>query len=165
MHVLADVFDGNGRIQLLRVTLTLLTAIARQFLQAIASLANGVKKTMDLYLNALESLVAQEVERQLQNLPPALVAYINSAQAIAYALNRLPPLYATSEEGWNKQQQKAKTQLAQQIESAVKSGLNAVLQNPLKPSTPLQLPPQTAEKYDRQILVNCPQYASVQLWP
>ncbi|WP_226592983.1 late competence development ComFB family protein [Microseira wollei] len=154
---MADVFDGNGRIQLLRVTLTLLTAIALNTEQ--------VKKTMDLYLNALEPLVVQEVERQLQNLPPALVAYINPAQAIAYALNRLPPLYATSEEGWNRQQQKAKTQLAQQIESAVKSGLNAVLQNPLKPSTPLQLPPQTAEKYDRQILVNFPQYASVQLWP
>jgi Late competence development protein ComFB len=120
---------------------------------------------MDIYLNVLEPLVTQEVERQLQNLPPEVASYINPVQAIAYALNHLPPLYATSEEGLRRQQQKAKTQLRQQIESAVKWGLNAVLQDPLKPSIPLRLPPETVEKYDLQVLMNSTQDVSIQLWP
>jgi hypothetical protein len=44
-----------------------------------------------LYCNALEPLVAEEVHRQLQSLPSRLVQYIKPAEAIAYALNRLPP--------------------------------------------------------------------------
>jgi hypothetical protein len=103
-----------------------------------------------IYRNAIEPLVAQEVERQLQNLQPAVVAYINPGQVIAYALNRLPTLYATSVEGWNKQQEKAKTQLAKQIALAVKRGLNAVLQDPFKSSTPLKLHDQTGDKYERR---------------
>jgi Late competence development protein ComFB len=105
-----------------------------------------------IYRNAIEPLVALEVERQLQNLQPGVIAYINPAQVIAYALNRLPTLYATSEEGWNKQQQKVKTQLAQQIEVAVKWGLNVVLQDPFKPSTPLSLHDKTADQVEGRIL-------------
>jgi Late competence development protein ComFB len=120
---------------------------------------------MDLYLNALEPLVVEAVKKQLENLPPDRVAHINPAQAVAYALNRLPPLYATSVEGWNRQQQKAKTLLASQIEAAAKWGLNAVMKDPLKPGTPLKLLPQTAAKYDPQLLVNSTQYPRVQWWP
>ncbi|HAX75883.1 MAG TPA: hypothetical protein DCY88_08615 [Cyanobacteria bacterium UBA11372] len=40
--------------------------------------------------NAIEPLVEEEVERQLQQLPPQMVKYINRVQVLAYALNRLP---------------------------------------------------------------------------
>ncbi|MFB2981443.1 late competence development ComFB family protein [Microseira sp. BLCC-F43] len=103
-----------------------------------------------IYRNAIEPLVAQEVERQLQKLSPQLVSYINPAQIIAYALNRLPTLYATSEEGWKKQQEKANTELAKEITNAVKWGLNVVLQDPFKSSTPLSLHEQTGDKYERR---------------
>ena len=89
------------------------------------------------YRNAIEPLVFEEVQRQLQHLPPQLVKYLNPAQVSAYALNRLPALYATSVEGWYRQQQKAKTQLAKQIFLAVRQGLAAVQRDPLKVSTPL----------------------------
>ncbi len=56
------------------------------------------------YRNVMEPLVAEEVQRQL---PLKLVKYLNRAQAIAYALNRLPALYATSERGWHLQMLKA----------------------------------------------------------
>lgn len=90
------------------------------------------------FYNVLEPLVAEEVQRQLQYLPPKLVKYINPAQAIAYALNRLPALYATSERGWQLQQQRAKEKLADQIAIAVRQGLAAIQLDPLRVATPLK---------------------------
>lgn len=82
----------------------------------------------------------EEVERQLRHLPPKLVEYINPAQVIAYALNRLPALYATSEQGWHRQQQRAKEQFGEQLIVAVRQGLAAVQRDPLRAATPLKLP-------------------------
>ncbi|MEW5860715.1 MAG: late competence development ComFB family protein [Cyanobacteriota bacterium] len=93
------------------------------------------------YCNVMELLVAQEVHRQLQQLPPKLVNYINPAQAIAYALNRLPALYATSPRGWYLQQQRAKAKLSPQIVVAVGQALAAVQQDPLN----VAIPPNFAE--------------------
>ncbi|MBE9226402.1 late competence development ComFB family protein [Phormidium sp. LEGE 05292] len=90
-----------------------------------------------IYRNALEPIVIQEVEQQLQKLSPNILQYINSAQIVAYALNRLPALYATSKEGWNAQQLRAKKQMKEQIVTAVRQGLAAVQRDPLKISTPL----------------------------
>lgn len=92
-----------------------------------------------VYRNAIEPIVIQEVEQQLERLSPSILQYINSAQIIAYALNRLPALYATSKEGWNAQQLRAKKQMKEQIVTAVRQGLAAVQRDPLKISTPLVL--------------------------
>lgn len=91
-----------------------------------------------VYRNAIEPLVAEEVEQQLQQLPLQMIKYVNPVQVIAYALNRLPALYATSEEGWHRQQLRAKTQLKNQISTAVRQGIIAVQRDPLKVSTPLK---------------------------
>jgi len=91
------------------------------------------------YRNALEPLVAEEVERQLQHLPPQLVKYLQSEQIMAYALNRLPAMYATSIEGWQRQQLVAKNRFQNQIVVAVRQGIAAVQRDPLKVSTPLSL--------------------------
>ncbi|MGB3694784.1 MAG: late competence development ComFB family protein [Spirulinaceae cyanobacterium] len=98
-----------------------------------------VKAPTSIYCNALEPLVRQEVEEQIQKLPAKLAFYINPHQAIAYALNRLPALYATSEEGWQRQQQKAKEELGDKISIAVRWGINAVIQDPLRVFTPLKV--------------------------
>ncbi|MBW4683094.1 MAG: late competence development ComFB family protein [Microcoleus vaginatus WJT46-NPBG5] len=89
------------------------------------------------FRNVLEPLVTNEVIRQMENQPLKLMRYLDPNQVIAYALNRLPALYATSVEGWNWQQQRAKDQLAGQICVAVRQGLAAVQRDPLKLSTPL----------------------------
>ncbi|MFB2921000.1 late competence development ComFB family protein [Aerosakkonema funiforme] len=91
------------------------------------------------YCNVLEPLVAEEVERKLQNLPPKLLKYINPAQVAAYALNRLPALYATSVEGWQRQQQRANKELRSKITEAVRQGLAAVQRDPLRVATPLNV--------------------------
>ncbi len=93
------------------------------------------------YRNALEPLVGEEVERQLQNIPPKLLKYINPVQVTAYALNRLPALYATSVEGWQRQQQRAIKELRSNISDAVRQGIAAVLRDPLKIATPLKVSP------------------------
>ncbi|MBE9226394.1 late competence development ComFB family protein [Phormidium sp. LEGE 05292] len=91
-----------------------------------------------VYRNAIEPMVVQEVEHQLQQLPPKMLKYIDPIQVVAYALNRLPALYATSEEGWHWQQLRAKTKLKEQITTAVRQALVAVQSDPLKVSTPLK---------------------------
>lgn len=98
----------------------------------------GLAETIPIYRNAIEPLVAEELRQQLQHLPKQIVKYLNPAQVMAYALNRLPALYATSEEGWRRQQLRAKQQLKQQIVTAVRQGLAAVQKDPLKSSTPLK---------------------------
>lgn len=90
-----------------------------------------------LYRNAVEPLVIQEVDRQVDCLPPKLLKCVDldqiKAQAIAYALNRLPAMYATSERGWEFQQQKAQEKYGQKIVEAVRQGLAAVQLDPLIP--------------------------------
>jgi Late competence development protein ComFB len=96
-------------------------------------------RNLSTYRNAIEPLVVQELEQQLLCLPSQAAKYINPAQVIAYALNRLPALYATSEEGWRRQQMRAREKLKCQIATAVRQGIVAVQQDPLKVSTPLRL--------------------------
>lgn len=95
-----------------------------------------------IYLNVMEPLVTEEVQRQLQHLPTKVSSYINEVEVIAYALNRLPPLYATSEQGWQQQQRKAKQTMGSQITQAVRQAIAAVQQDPLRSTRPLQLPDQ-----------------------
>lgn len=52
------------------------------------------------YHNVMEDLVSEEVRRQLVLMSPRLTRYIKRVEVETYALNRLPPLYACSREGW-----------------------------------------------------------------
>lgn len=99
------------------------------------------------YRNAMESLVAEEVDRQFQRLPAKLAEYISAAEVTAYALNRLPPLYATSEKGWRQQRLRGKNDLKNQIITAVRQGIVAVQRDPLRAAIPLQLTPEELEPY------------------
>lgn len=89
------------------------------------------------YQNVMESLVAEEVERQLNKLPPKLAMYIRRLEVETYALNRLPSLYASSEKGWRYQCQKAELELRQNIAIGVRQAFSAVQVDPLRRSTPL----------------------------
>ncbi|NEP00210.1 MAG: late competence development ComFB family protein [Symploca sp. SIO2E9] len=87
--------------------------------------------------NAMELLVIEEVERQLDNYPQHLANYINPVEVATYAVNRLPPLYASSEEGWRQQKLRGKREFKNQINTAVRQGFAAVQRDPLRVSTPL----------------------------
>ena len=89
------------------------------------------------YKNVMELLVAKEVHRQIEQLPPKLAQYIDRIEVATSALNRLPPLYASCKEGQRQQELRAKKQFANQINTAVRQALVAVQRDPIRLSTPL----------------------------
>lgn len=90
------------------------------------------------YMNVMELLVTEEVEKQLKAMHPRLLKYVKRVEVETYALNRLPSLYASSEKGWQLQYEKAKRELHNQIKSAVRQALAAVQVDPIRSSEPLR---------------------------
>jgi hypothetical protein len=91
------------------------------------------------YFNVMEALVAEEVDKQRKQLPPKIAHYINNTEVIAYALNRLPPLYATSQQGLQQQRSRATKELQTKIALAVRQALAAIQRDPLRTTSPLRL--------------------------
>jgi hypothetical protein len=91
------------------------------------------------YRNLMEALVKPEVLWQLKRLPNQLARFIDPAEVATHALNHLPPLYASSEEGARLQLHRAaEDPLKEQIKIAVRRGIAAVQRDPLRTSTPLE---------------------------
>ena len=91
------------------------------------------------YINVMESLVAQEVGKQLKDIPARIRRYLRMEEVVTHALNRLPTLYASSERGWQYQRQIAKRDLNKQISDAVRQAIMAVQVDPLRLAQPLQI--------------------------
>lgn len=91
------------------------------------------------YINVMESVVVNEVNRQLHQVPGRVRRYLKIEEIVTYALNRLPTLYASSEKGLEHQQQLATRDMIRQVESAVRQGIAAVQVDPLRLSQPLYL--------------------------
>jgi len=89
------------------------------------------------YHNVIELLVAEEVQEQLKQVPDNLQPYIEPIEVATYALNRLPALYASSQEGQKRQLKYARQHLQEQITLAVRQGIIAVERDPIRTSTPL----------------------------
>jgi len=90
------------------------------------------------YINVMESLVAQEVGQQLQDVPTKIRRFLKMEEIVTYALNRLPALYASSEKGWEYQRQLAKRDMHRKIKEVVRQAIMAVQVDPLRLSQPLQ---------------------------
>jgi hypothetical protein len=91
------------------------------------------------YINAMEILVEEEVDRRIALLTEGHRAYLNRMEIIAFALNKLPALYATGEKGLDYQLHLGRTQHAPRIQQAVQLSLAAVLRDPILNYTPLKL--------------------------
>lgn len=89
--------------------------------------------------NVMELLVEQEVARQIQLLPEQKGCNLKPVQVITYAMNRLTPLYACTEQGLTEQLKKARKEHGIQVKQIVRSGINAVLQDPLREFKPFQV--------------------------
>jgi murein L,D-transpeptidase YcbB/YkuD len=90
------------------------------------------------WINVMEAMVAEEVDRQLQKLSEKKLSFLKADEIITYALNRVSPLYANSSRGLLLQQQRAKQHLQKEVESAVRQGLAAVERDPLRQAEPIQ---------------------------
>ena len=101
------------------------------------------------YHNVMEDLVAEEVKRQLASLSPRLSQYIKRVEVETYALNRLPPLYASSKEGWIQQLKRGREEFYAPIKTAVRQAIAAVQRDLLRHSTPLS--PEEAEQVNKEI--------------
>lgn len=101
---------------------------------------------MGIYKNVMELLVEEEVVRQFKALSERVAAYVNQVEWVAYALNQLPPLYATSEKGLKQQIQTGRTKYNKEIQQAVQRALVAIRRDPIRSSTPLQHPGEPARE-------------------
>jgi len=93
---------------------------------------------MHIFINVLEEIIVKEVRIQIEELRPEIQPKVKVAEAVAYSLNRLPPLFATSMIGWKYQYDYALNELHPQISQTVTHGIKAILfGDPLHDSTPL----------------------------
>jgi hypothetical protein len=89
------------------------------------------------FSNVLEKLVLLVAGHLTRNFEPQVRSQINLAEVTAYALNRLPPMYASSDCDYRYQRQRAQSQKADQITALVKQGIDIVLINPSTNHQPL----------------------------
>jgi len=80
------------------------------------------------FINVMEELVLTEAIARVAEIEAQNECTIDLGDVAAYALNRLPPLYATTEEGATYQREKARHELADliagQVEEAIAMNIN-----------------------------------------
>ncbi len=87
--------------------------------------------------NVIEELVIEETKAQIAKLAAGMRKQVNLSEAIAYSLNRLPPMYATTQNGWTQQLKRARSELSTQVRNVVSRALVSVQPDPLRITDPL----------------------------
>ncbi|MEM8780147.1 MAG: late competence development ComFB family protein [Cyanobacteria bacterium P01_G01_bin.49] len=91
------------------------------------------------FINVIEELVVSEAINCIAQLESEQPGYLDVGDIAAYALNRLPPLYATTQEGAEYQRKRAKEELKTLISQQVKEGIKRYLARPTVPGrSPLE---------------------------
>ncbi|MCL1469417.1 late competence development ComFB family protein [Argonema antarcticum] len=82
------------------------------------------------FINVMEELVLSEAISRAAQIEATSDRVLDVGDIAAYALNRLPPLYATTEEGANYQRQRAKEALQDLITQQVNEAIARNLEQP-----------------------------------
>lgn len=82
------------------------------------------------FINVMEELVLSEAITRVAEIEQASDTSLDVGDIAAYALNRLPPLYATTEEGADYQRQRAKEELQKLINEQVNEAISRYLNRP-----------------------------------
>jgi hypothetical protein len=82
------------------------------------------------FINVMEELVLSEAITRIAEIEQTSDSSLDVGDIAAYALNRLPPLYATTEEGANYQRQRAKEELQELIDRQVNEAISRYLDRP-----------------------------------
>ena len=82
------------------------------------------------FINVMEELVLSEAITRVAEIQQASDSSLDVGDIAAYALNRLPPLYATTEEGANYQRLRAKEELQNIIQQQVIEAIARYLDRP-----------------------------------
>ncbi len=107
------------------------------FISEINQMNNNRPETDYVNRNVMELLVSDEIDRQMVRLPNNIQKFINPIEVATYALNRLPALYASSQQGYNKQKLKGRSEYSVKITQEVRKGFATIQQDILRSSTPL----------------------------
>lgn len=92
---------------------------------------------MGMFVNAQEDIVANETTKLILALNPAITAKVRPAEIIAYTLNRVPPRYATTQEGMVWQRQSAIADLAGSRTTISHALQNVLISDPLHDTQPI----------------------------
>jgi hypothetical protein len=101
------------------------------------------------YKNVMEILIDDEIDRQTGHYSQEQAQAINRIEVATYALNRVPPLYASSQEGISLQYQRGQTEFGDHIRTSVRQALICVQKSPHRSSTPF---PRFEEEFAAQHL-------------
>ena len=82
------------------------------------------------FINVMEELVLTEAIARVAEIEATSESSLDVGDIAAYALNRLPPLYATTEEGATFQRQTARAELQELISQQVNEAINRYLDRP-----------------------------------
>jgi hypothetical protein len=82
------------------------------------------------FINVMEELVLTEAIARVAEIEATSDCTLDLGDIAAYALNRLPPLYATTEEGADYQRSRAKEELQDLIMQKVNEGISRNLDQP-----------------------------------
>ena len=100
--------------------------------QLMSSLLSGkvVAVPRKQFINVMEELVLSEAITRVAEIEQTSDSSLDVGDIAAYALNRLPPLYATTEEGANYQRQRAREELHNLIQQQVVEAIARYLDRP-----------------------------------
>ncbi|MEL4898486.1 late competence development ComFB family protein [Crocosphaera sp. Alani8] len=86
------------------------------------------------FINVMEELVLSEAINQVTRQESKESGCLDIGDIAAYALNRLPPLYATTHEGADYQRQRAQKELQTLIAQQVAEGIQRYVERPTIPN-------------------------------
>jgi Late competence development protein ComFB len=110
------------------------------------------------FINVMEELVLTEAIARVAEIEAMSEGSLDVGDIAAYALNRLPPLYATTEEGATWQRQRAKDELQELICQQVNEAITRNLDRPNDDKTPV-LAKNTGNEVLRQVSTLLQAYA------
>lgn len=90
------------------------------------------------FINVMEELVLSQAVSRIAQIEDQ-DTFLDLGDITAYALNRLPPLYATSEEGASYQRQRAQEELRDLINQEVEEAIERYLARPEIPGVPIEM--------------------------
>lgn len=85
------------------------------------------------FINVMEELVLSEAIARVAEIEATSEHTLDVGDIAAYALNRLPPLYATTEEGANFQRSRAREELQDLIAGQVSEAISRNIEQPDSP--------------------------------
>jgi Late competence development protein ComFB len=97
------------------------------------------------YINVLENLVMEATDRQMQRLNPEVAKILTVEEVSAYALNRLPAMYATSDLGYRQLRLRVKEELKTEVITKIREGILKMSQSPMR-----RFLPSPFEQFDQQ---------------